>query len=65
MKLRIKDNTNYFDKTVFFNILYNEKIKVTGVILWIKDPDPGDPKRSATLLKRAVSKRTSQTIVTA
>ena len=24
---------------------YNEKIGITGVLLWVKDPDPGDPKR--------------------
>ena len=36
---------NYFDATVFNKILYNEKIWITGVFLWIKDPYPGDPKR--------------------
>ena len=36
---------NYFDETVFRTILYNEKIRITRVFLWIKDPDPGDPKR--------------------
>ena len=36
---------NYFDETVIKTILYNEKIRITGVFLWIKDPDPGDPKR--------------------
>ena len=50
----IKDE-NYFDETVFQTILYNEKIRIIGFFLWIKDPDPGDPKRqnptgSATLL---------------
>ena len=44
-------------------MLYNQKIRITGVFLWIKDtsPDPesGDPKRmdptgsgSATLVQR-------------
>ena len=29
-------------------MIFNEKIWITGVFLWIKDPDPGpgDPKRS-------------------
>ena len=31
---------NYFDETVFYTILYNEKIRITGVFLCIKDPDP-------------------------
>ena len=26
-------------------MIFNEKIWITGVFLWIKDPDPGDPKR--------------------
>ena len=34
---------NYFDETVFKTILFNQKIRTTGVFLWIKDP--GDPKR--------------------
>ena len=37
---KIKDKKNYFDKTVYFKILYNEKVRITGVFLWIKDPDP-------------------------
>ena len=36
---------NYFDKTLLQKILYNKKIRITRVFLWIKDPDPGDPKR--------------------
>ena len=36
---------NYFDETVFQTILFNEKIRITAVFLWIKDPDPGDPKK--------------------
>ena len=41
--------------------LYNEKIRITGVFLWIKDPDPADPKtgsesRSATLVDSIQSK---------
>ena len=39
MTFKIKDK-NYFDKAVFKIILYNEKIRVTGVFLWIKDLDP-------------------------
>ena len=46
-------NQRYFDETVSKTILYNEKIRITRVFLWIKDPDPryfpdpdpGDPKR--------------------
>ena len=41
MTLKIKEK-NYFDKTVFYTILYNEKIWITGVFFWIKDLDP-DP----------------------
>ena len=37
--LKIK---NYSDVTVFKTILYNEKVRFTGVFLWIKDSDP-DP----------------------
>ena len=37
--LKIK---NYSDETVFKTILYNEKVRITGVFLWIKDSDP-DP----------------------
>ena len=44
MTLKIQDK-NHFDETVFQTIFYNEKIRITGVFLWIKDPDPGDPKR--------------------
>ena len=44
MTLKIKYK-NYLDETVFYTILYNEKIIITGVFLRIKDPDPGDPKR--------------------
>ena len=40
MALKMKDK-NYFDETVFWTILNNEKIRNTGVFLWIKDPDPG------------------------
>ena len=42
MKWKIQ---NYFDKTVFKTILYDEKIRIRRVLLWIKNPDPGDPKR--------------------
>ena len=28
------------DETVFYTILFNEQIWITGVFLWIKDPDP-------------------------
>ena len=36
MKLKIKDKNIILTKT----ILYNEIVKITGVFLWIKDPDP-------------------------
>ena len=47
MKSKIK---NYFDKTVFWTILYNEKIEISGVFLDKGSgsgiySDPGDPKR--------------------
>ena len=42
MTLKIKEKNNYFDETVFWTILYNEKIRITEVFLWIKDPD-ADP----------------------
>ena len=44
MRLKIKKK-NYFDETIFQTILCNEKIRIPGVFLWIKDQDPGDPKR--------------------
>ena len=34
MTLKIKDNINYFDETVFKTILNNEKVRITGVFLW-------------------------------
>ena len=34
-----------FDETVFYTILYNKKMRITVVFLWIKNPDPGDAKR--------------------
>ena len=39
MILKIEDK-NYLAETVFGTILYNEKIRMTGDFLWIKDPDP-------------------------
>ena len=39
----ISKKKKYFDETVLKTVLYNEKIRITGVFLWIKDP--GDPKR--------------------
>ena len=47
MTLKIKDKKNYFDETVIWTILYNEKIRITRVFLWIKEPDPDldDPRR--------------------
>ena len=59
MTLQIKDK-NFFDETKFKTILFNEKIRISRVFLWIKDPDqdPVEPKRpvptgfgSATLVK--------------
>ena len=50
MKSKIKDK-KLFNETVFYKKFYNEKIRIAGVFLWIKDadpvfsPDPGDPKR--------------------
>ena len=41
MTLKIKDNLNYFEETVFKTILYNKKIELQGLFA---DPDPGDPK---------------------
>ena len=38
LKIKVK---KYFDDTVFQTILYNEKIRITGVFLWKQDPDPG------------------------
>ena len=37
LKLKLK---HYFDETVFLTLIYNEKIRIKGVFLWIKDPDP-------------------------
>ena len=46
MTLEIKDKIIILTKLYFIQkILYNEKIRVTRVFLWIKDPDPGNPKR--------------------
>ena len=39
MTLKIKDK-NYLNEIVFLTILNNKKIWVTGVILWLKNPDP-------------------------
>ena len=39
MTLNIKDKKNYFDESVFQTNLYNEKVRITWVFLWIKDPD--------------------------
>ena len=39
MPLKIKDK-NYLDETVFQAMIFNEKNLITGVYLWIKDPDP-------------------------
>ena len=44
MKLQIKNQIKYFDETVLKTIIYNEKLELQGS-LWIKDPDPSDPKR--------------------
>ena len=46
MTLKIKDK-KLFGRNFFKRILYHEKIRITRVFLWIKDPDPdqGDPKR--------------------
>ena len=42
LKLKIP---KYFDETVFNTILFNEKIRIIGVFLKIKNPNPGDSKR--------------------
>ena len=41
MSLSIKDK-NYLDETVFKTMIFYENNLITGVFLWIKDPDP-DP----------------------
>ena len=43
MTLKIEDN-NYFDETVFYTILYNEKKNGFGFFPNL-NRDPGDPKR--------------------
>ena len=43
MTLKIKEQKKInFAETVFYTILYFEKIRITwaGVCLWTKDPDP-------------------------
>ena len=40
MTLKITEK-NDLDKTVIYTILYKEKIWITGVVFWIKDPDSG------------------------
>ena len=42
MTLKVNDKKKIFWRNCIQTISDNEKIRITGIILWIKDPDP-DP----------------------
>ena len=44
MTLKIKDK-KLFERNCILDNFITRKFELHGVFLWIKDPDPGDPKR--------------------
>ena len=42
MTLKIKDNKLFGRNCILVNFMYREYYRITGIFLWIEDPDP-DP----------------------